>query len=113
MRAEPELSPSLEPSQDDEAHALLAVVRDDVRRPLRTAWIDPGIEAAAQWPTFFTTAWSAIRPSVGRSFLILSKALREQAVRAVSSWDGRRDLRDRLRGTLTHEELERVTEAAR
>jgi hypothetical protein len=111
MRAEPELSRSLE--QDDEAHAMLSVVREDVRQTLRTAWLDPGLEAASQWPIFFTTAWSAIRPSVGRSFLVLAKALREQAVRAVLSPGGRRDLRQRLGGALTTEELERVTEAAR
>jgi len=113
MRVEPELSPSLEPSEDDGSNAMLAVVRDDIRQTLRTAWIDPGLEAAAQWPTFFTTAWSAIRPSVGRSFLVLSRALRDQAVRATSPWEVRRDLRDRLRGSLTDGELERVTEAAR
>ncbi len=115
MRAEPELTRTGEQTaeQADEAHAMLSVVRDDVRQTLRTAWLDPGLEAAAQWPMFFTTAWSAIRPSVGRSFLVLAKTIREQAARAVSGPGARGDLRRRLRDELTDEELERVTEVAR
>src|SRR5207237_1414202 len=59
--------------------AILGAVREDVRQTLRSGWVDAALEAAAGQPVFFTAAWSAIRPNVGRSFLLLAKALRAQA----------------------------------
>src|SRR5205823_5661390 len=47
--------------------AILGAVREDVRQTLRSGWIDASIEVAAAQPVFFTAAWSAIRPNVGRS----------------------------------------------
>ncbi len=91
---------------------MLGPVREDIRQTLRIAWLDPGLEAAAQDPVFFAAAWSAIRPSIGRSFLSLVRRLRDQAgdiARAI----GAPDLTGRLISELTPEELVRVGDAAR
>ena len=65
---------------------MLGPIRDDIRQTLRVAWLDPGLEALAQEPVFFAAAWSAIRPSVGRSFLALVRRLRDQAADAVGDF---------------------------
>jgi hypothetical protein len=95
---------------------LVAAVREDVRQTLRMAWTDPGLEAAAQYPAFFAAAWSAIRPNVGRSFLLLARRLRDLAATSAASWAPhatQADLRDRLDASLSEEERRRVSEAAR
>jgi hypothetical protein len=92
--------------------AVLAAVRDDVRQTLRTGWLDPAIEAAAANPVFFTAAWSAIRPNVGKSFLLLARALRGQAVEAIRVASAP-DLRKQLEAVLTDEDLRRIEEMVR
>jgi hypothetical protein len=91
---------------------LLGAVREDIRQTLRVAWLDPSLEASAQEPVFFAAAWSAIRPSVGRSFLSLARGLREQGA-AVARSLGATDLLPSLMPSLTTEEQVRVGEAAR
>lgn len=92
--------------------AILGAVREDVRQTLRSGWIDPVLEAAAAQPVFFTAAWSAIRPNVGRSFLLLAKALRSEATEAVMAVN-MPDLRKRMDGQLGEEELRRIEDAVR
>ena len=93
--------------------AVLAAVRDDVRQTLRCGWIDPAIEAAAAQPIFFTAAWSAIRPNVGKSFLSLARALRTEAADWVRATMDPPDLRKRLERVVSEEELRRIEESAR
>jgi hypothetical protein len=93
--------------------AVLGAVRDDIRQTLRCAWLDPAFDAAAGAPAFFTAAWSAIRPNVGKSFLLLSRALRTEAVDAVRATMAPPDVRKRIQGVLSVEEVRRVEEAAR
>ncbi|HEY1330354.1 MAG TPA: hypothetical protein VGH10_02640 [Actinomycetota bacterium] len=94
--------------------AVLGAVRDDIRQTLRVAWIDPSIEAvAAASPVFFTAAWSAIRPNVGRSFLRLSRALRSLAAESVRASMDPPDLRKSLERRVSQEEIRRLGEAAR
>jgi hypothetical protein len=93
--------------------AIIGAVREDVRQTLRSGWIDPALEAAMAQPVFFTAAWSAIRPNVGRSFLLLARALRTDAVEILSSAPGIPDLRKRLDGELGEEELRRIEDAIR
>jgi hypothetical protein len=71
------------------------------------------LEAAASSPAFFTAAWSAIRPNVGRSFLVLARAVRTEAVHAVRTRFPPPDLRSRLQADLTYEEILRAGESAR
>jgi hypothetical protein len=93
--------------------AILGAVREDVRQTLRSGWIDASIEVAAAQPMFFTAAWSAIRPNVGRSFLYLAKALRSEAAAALAAVGHAPDLRKRLNGELGDEELRRIEDAVR
>ena len=93
--------------------AILGAVREDVRQTLRSGWIDASIEAGAAQPVFFTAAWSAIRPNVGRSFLYLAKAVRSEAVEALTAIGAAPDLRKRLNGELGEEELRRIEDAVR
>ena len=95
-----------------DAAAVMGAVRDDIRQTLRVGWIDPAIEAAAANPVFFTAAWSAIRPNVGKSFLLLARALRNQAVEPVQAADPP-GIRSRLSGELSEEELRRLEDAMR
>jgi hypothetical protein len=97
----------------EDGPALLSAVREDIRQTLRTGWIDPAIETAAANPTFFTAAWSAVRPNVGRSFLALARAIRAQAVDSCRSMVAVPDLRQRLRAHLADEELRRLEETVR
>jgi hypothetical protein len=92
--------------------AVLAAVRDDVRQTLRTGWLDPAIDAAAANPVFFTAAWSAIRPNVGKSFLLLARALRAQAVEAVRV-ASEPDVRKQLEAVLADDDLRRIEETVR
>src|SRR6476660_8056605 len=96
-----------------EARLMLGPLRDDIRQTLRVPWLDPGMETAARDPLFFAAAWSAIRPSIGRSFLALARALRDQAAEAVSAWPNRANLVKRAESELGSEPAERITEAAR
>ncbi len=93
--------------------AILGAVREDVRQTLRSGWIDPALESAATHPVFFTAAWSAIRPNVGRSFLLLAKALRAEAADTMALATPPPDLRKRLDGELGEEEQRRIGEAVR
>jgi hypothetical protein len=96
-----------------EVGAVLGAVRDDVRQTLRTGWLDPGVEAAANYPVFFTAAWSAIRPNVGKSFLALAKRLRSDAADVLRVAFELPDLRKRLDGDLSEEEMRRVEESTK
>ena len=68
--------------------AVLGAVREDVRQTLRMGWIDPAFDALSAHPAFFTAGWSAARPNVGRSFIALTKAIREEAVSVDGMWAG-------------------------
>jgi hypothetical protein len=94
-----------------EAQTMLGPVREDIRQTLRIAWLDPGLEAVAQEPVFFAAAWSAIRPSVGRSFLALVRRLRDQAAEAAGDL-GPASPRP-LDPPVTEDERMRLGEAAR
>ncbi len=96
-----------------DASAVLSAVREDIRQTLRVGWIDPAIDAAAAFPVFFTAAWSAIRPNVGKTFLLLTRAVRSQAVETVRASLDPPDLRRRLESVLSDEELRRVEDSAR
>jgi hypothetical protein len=76
-------------------------------------WIDPAFDAVAAHPAFFTAGWSAARPNVGRSFLSLAKAIREEAVSSLRPLVGDPELRHELRPTFSDEELRRVEEVSR
>lgn len=108
-------SPLREPFQDGPADpmAVMGAVREDIRQTLRAGWIDPGIEAAAAHPVFLTTAWSAIRPNVGKSFLVLTRALRTAADQSVRAATQHVDLRNRLDGRLTDEERLRIEQCVK
>ena len=93
--------------------AVVGAVREDIRQTLRCGWVDPALEAAASSPAFFAAAWSAIRPNVGKSFLVLSRALRTEAVDAVRTNLNPPDLRQSLQIRLSEEELRRAGESAR
>jgi hypothetical protein len=108
MRLEPGISQAEGPSHD--ARLMLGPVREDIRQTLRVAWLDPGVEAAASDPIFFAAAWSAIRPSVGRSFLALARRLREHAADVAASLGARHGPVDANQGA---EERSRIAEAAR
>jgi hypothetical protein len=95
------------------AATVLGAVRDDVRQTLRCAWLDPALDAVAGYPVFFTAAWSAVRPNVGKSFHLAAKGLREAAVDAVGEPLRAPDLRRRLEADLGEEELRRVEDCAR
>ncbi len=105
--------PKKGPAAPVEVAAVLGAVRDDVRQTLRTGWLDPGVEAAAGYPVFFTAAWSAIRPNVGKSFLVLVRRLRSEATDVLRVAFDLPDLRKRLEGDLAEEEMRRIEESAR
>jgi hypothetical protein len=96
-----------------EVTGVLGAVRDDVRQTLRTGWLDPGVDAAANYPVFFTAAWSAIRPNVGKSFLALARRLRSDAADVLRVGFELPDLRKRLDGHLSEEEIRRIEESTR
>ncbi len=78
------------------------------------AWMDPALDATAASPVFFTAAWSAIRPNVGKSFLSLCRTLRAEAVDAVrSAVDSPPDLRKELEERFSDGELRLIEEAVR
>ncbi len=93
--------------------AMLGAVREDVRQTLRVGWIDPVLEAASGFPLFFTAAWSAIRPNVGKSFLALARVVRTEAVDSLGASVAVPDIRRRLERELSEEELIRIGESAR
>jgi hypothetical protein len=88
--------------------AVLGAVREDIRQTLRMGWIDPSLDAVAAQPVFFTAAWSAIRPNVGKSFQVLARSLRAEASETVSSAMDLPDLRKLLASSLSEEELTRI-----
>lgn len=111
---------SSEPSQGHrrdqsvpDAAAVLGAVREDVRQTLRAAWLDPALEAAAAYPLFFTAAWSAIRPNVGKSFLLLARSLRNEAVDGIRASMEPPNVRKQLESEMGDEELRRVEECVR
>ena len=93
--------------------AVLGAVREDVRQTLRMGWIDPAFDARSAHPAFITAGWSAARPNVGRSFIALTKAIREEAVSTLQPLVGASVLRRDLRPSLSDEELRRVEEVTR
>jgi hypothetical protein len=93
--------------------AVLSAVREDVRQTLRTAWVDPAIDAAAAWPVFFPAAWSAIRPNVGKSFLAFAQTLRGEAAEAIWSTGAAPDFRKLLEPRLAEEEIRRIEESSK
>jgi len=96
------------PKETADPTAVLGVVREDIRQTLRMGWIDPSLDVVAAQPVFFTAAWSAIRPNVGKSFQVLARSLRAEASEAVRSTMDLPDLRKRLASSLTEEELTRI-----
>jgi hypothetical protein len=58
---------------------LVPAVLRDVRETLQMRWVDTAVARAAQYPVFFTAAWSAIRPNVGPTFLAASRSIRDLA----------------------------------
>jgi hypothetical protein len=92
--------------------AVVSAVKEDIRQTLRSAWLDPSLEVAAEYPVFFTAAWSAIRPNVGKSFLALARSIRSEAVEAVRSFSPF-DLRKGMDGLLSDEVLQRIEDCAR
>jgi hypothetical protein len=96
------------PQETTDPSAVLGVVREDIRQTLRMGWIDPAFEALAVQPVFFTAAWSAIRPNVGKSFQVLARALRAEASETVRSNMDLPDLRKLLAASLSEEELTRI-----
>lgn len=96
-----------------QAAAVLGAVRDDVRQTLRCGWIDPVFDVAAGDPVFFTAAWSAIRPNIGKSFLTLARTLREESAGRVAEIGSIPDLRKQLQSDLEEEELRRLEDCAR
>lgn len=102
--------PEGRPLGDD---AVITAVREDIRQTLRTAWVDPTFEAASAHPAFFAAAWSAIRPNVGKTFLLLARAIRADAADACRAIAGGSDLRKRLTPELSEEELRRVEDVSR
>lgn len=96
-----------------EVAAVLGAVRDDVRQTLRSGWLDPAVEVAANYPVFFTAAWSAIRPNVGKSFLALARRIRSDAADVLRVKFELPDMRKRLDGDLSEEEIRRIEESTR
>ncbi|HXF56841.1 MAG TPA: hypothetical protein VNO34_04580 [Actinomycetota bacterium] len=92
---------------------VLGAVLEDVRQTLRCPWLDPAVEAAARFPVFFTAAWSAIRPNVGRSLLTLCRSLRTEAANLARALLVPPDLRKRLEPALGEGELTRVEDCVR
>ncbi len=111
MRLEPGISEAEGGGHD--ARLMLGAIREDIRQTLRVAWLDPGLETVAQEPVFFAAAWSAIRPSVGRSFLALTRRLRDQAADSAASIATESGLTTRIEPEHTEEEMTRMGEAAR
>src|SRR5207247_451976 len=93
--------------------AIVSAVKEDIRQTLRSAWIDPALEVAAQYPIFFTAAWSAIRPNVGKSFQTLARSVRGEAAEAIRPATSSLDLRKDREGALSDEERHRVEACAR
>jgi hypothetical protein len=109
-----------EPSREDRPEeagpdpaAVLGAVREDVRQTLRTAWLDPVLESAAAYPLFFTAAWSAIRPNIGKSFLLLARAIRTEAVDAIRTSVAPPNMRKQLEADMAEEELRRLEDCIR
>src|SRR5438105_3298348 len=96
-----------------EAGPVLAAVREDIRQTLRMGWMEPAFEALSDHPAFFTAGWSAIRPNVGRTFLSLAKAVREEAASSARPLARGAEIREKLRPHVSEEELRRVEEVAR
>lgn len=93
--------------------SILGAVREDIRQTLRTGWIDPALDAAAANPVFFTAAWSAMRPNVGKSFIGLARSVRGGAADSVRSWLDLPDLRKQLDSELSREEFGRIEDCVR
>jgi hypothetical protein len=91
----------------------IGAVREDIRQTLRMGWIDPALDSMAAHPVFFTAAWSAMRPNVGKSFLVLARALRAEAAEAVRASVDLPDLRKQLMETLSDEEMSRIEECVK
>jgi hypothetical protein len=66
----------------------------------------------AREPVFFAAAWSAIRPSIGRSFLLLARKIRDQGSAAARAL-GARDLLPDLVPVMGPEQAVRASEASR
>jgi len=104
---------SHEPTEAGNHGPILGAVREDIRQTLRTGWIDPALDAVASHPVFFTAAWSAMRPNVGKTFTGLARSVRGTAADEVRSWLDLPDLRKKLDGELSREELGRIEDCVR
>ncbi len=102
--------PERRPLGDD---AVIGAVREDIRQTLRTAWVDSAFEAPSAYPAFFAAAWSAIRPNVGKTFLLLARAIRADAADVCRAVVNGTDLRKRVTPDLSEEELRRVEDVSR
>jgi len=101
------------PAESADHLPILGAVREDIRQTLRTGWIDPALDAVAAHPVFFTAAWSAMRPNVGKTFVGLARSVRGGAADSVRSWLGLPNLRKQLDGALSREELGRIEDCVR
>jgi hypothetical protein len=101
------------PPESADQVPILGAVREDIRQTLRTGWIDPALDAVAAYPVFFTAAWSAMRPNVGKTFVSLARSVRGGAADSVRSWLGLPDLRKQMDGELSREELGRIEDCVR
>ena len=102
------------PIADGSAPSLaIGAVREDIRQTLRMGWIDPALDSMATHPLFFTAAWSAMRPNVGKSFLVLARAMRAEAAETIRASVDLPDLRKQLLEALSEEELARIEECVK
>src|SRR2546422_1864598 len=101
------------PAESTDHVPILGAVREDIRQTLRTGWIDPALDAVAAYPVFFTAAWSAMRPNVGKTFVSLARSVRGGAADSVRSWLGLPDLRKQLERELSQGELGRIEDCVR
>ena len=65
--------------------SLVPAVLRDVRETLQMRWVDSAVARAAEYPVFFTAAWSAIRPNVGPMFLAAARTIRDHADEGVAA----------------------------
>lgn len=93
--------------------SLVPAVLRDVRETLQMRWVDSAVARAAEYPVFFTAAWSAIRPNVGPMFLAAARTIRDLADEGASGGP-ESDHREWGRlARLEHEDLEEIAATLR
>jgi hypothetical protein len=103
-----------EPLADTSDPSLaIGAVREDIRQTLRMGWIDPALDSVAAHPVFFTAAWSAVRPNVSKSFVVLARAMRTEAADTIRGSLDLPDLRKQLVEALSEEDLTRIEECVK